>query len=278
LGVYFLKLKMTPFGERGGGGGALLGKTLSAGLFVVVLLAAGCEHGPGNTVWLKDLTNPFIGQWQSDIPSADATIKFEYKTDGTFTCEFPAGPDTTMTATGGYLVKNNVQVTFLSYDGGIGGYTFAVADNDTINVTEIESVNEETGAITSGNTAPFIRVSGSAVNKENKPFELNNSLIGGTWKETSTEYKAEYQFKADGTGTLKFNQEPPFEIAYFAFHDEGLNKEVLVTFIPAMNAFTSYSYTINANSLTAQEITNVTMGDQGLSATYETGVTFTRSN
>jgi hypothetical protein len=67
------------------------------------------------------LVNPFTGQWQSEIPSLNnATVKFTFKQDGTFECEFPTGPDTTMTAVGGYLGKGNTQVTFMSYDGGVG--------------------------------------------------------------------------------------------------------------------------------------------------------------
>jgi hypothetical protein len=259
---------------------------LAAVLMAVFIF--GCSNKSpveSNGFRLEDFQNPFIGQWQSNIPSmGNAKAVFEFKTDGTFTCIFPDLPQEQgggIPYNGGYLVKGNVQVTFLSGDGGIGGYTFEVVDNDTINVTEIE-VDEETGTFTSGNTAPFTRVTGSPVNKENKPSVLSNTLIGGTWKETTTPYQAEYLYKADGTGTLKFteNGQPfPFDIAYFTFYDEGLNKDILVTFIPTMNAFAPYSFTISGgNSLTAQEITEVTMGAEGLSATYGTAVTFTKSN
>ena len=222
------------------------------GLCVFVVLAAGCsEDGDSETLWLKGLPNPFIGKWESKIPSTDfATVKFDYKQDGTFSCEFPAGPDATATAVGGYLVSGNVQVTFMSFDGGIGGYTFDVVDNNTINVTEIDSVDEETGSITAGNTAAFTRTSGSAVNTANKPFVLENDLIGGTWKETTTPYQAEYTFNANGTGTMKYQaggQSVTSNIAYCAFNDQGINKDVLVTYIPGMNAFTPYSFAFTAN-------------------------------
>ena len=258
---------------------SFVGKALSVGLFAVVLLAAGCDNGGDEeeTLWLKDLANPFIGEWQSEIPSTgNQTVKFNFKQDGTFECTFPAGPNT-MTATGGYLVKGNVQVTFLSYDDGVGGYTFEVVDNNTIKVTEIASVNEATGAITPGNTAAFTRVPGSAVNKENKPFTVNHALINKTWKEIATPYQAEYAYNPDGTGTMQFTQgeqRRSFDIAYFAFHDQGLNKDVLVTFIPPMNAFTPYSYTLNGNTITVQEITEVSMGAQGPSAGYGEAITF----
>jgi hypothetical protein len=172
--------------------------------FVLVLTFFGCSGsgGGGDSVWLTGLQNPFIGQWQSNIPSmGNAKAVFEFKTDGAFTCIFPDLPQEQgggVTYTGGYLVKGNVQVTFLSGDGGIGGYTFKVVDNDTINVTEIDEVNETAGEFTLGNTAPFTRVPGSPVNKDNKPFVLSNALIGGTWKETATPYHAEYSYKADG--------------------------------------------------------------------------------
>jgi hypothetical protein len=252
---------------------------------VVSFVFIGCPaDGNGETVWLADLSNPFLGKWQSEIPSTDyAVVKFDFKQDGTFTCEFPAGPDNTMTATGGYLVNGNVQVSFMSFDDGIGGYTFTVVDNDTIAVTEIEEVKED-GAIVPGNTAHFTRVPDSAVNKENKPFALSNILIGGTWKETATTQKVEYQFRADGTGTMKYQageQTVSPEIVYFTFHDQGIQKDVLVTFIPGMNAFTPYSFATennNQNTITVSEITGVTMGEQGPSATYGEALTFTRSN
>jgi hypothetical protein len=78
--------------------------------------------------------------------------------------------------TGGYLVSGNVMISYLSFEG-VAGYTFKVIDNDTINVTEIEAVNAD-GTFTLGNTAPFTRVVGSTVNKENKPFVLNHPYLG----------------------------------------------------------------------------------------------------
>jgi hypothetical protein len=241
-------------------------------IVLVSMVFLGCPTDDnGKDIWLKDLSNPFLGKWQSDIPSAGAVVKFEYKTDGTFLCEFPAGPDTTMTATGGYLVKDTIQVTFLSFDDGMGGYTFAVADNDTIKVTEIEAVNN--GAVVPGNTASFVRVPGSAVNQENKPFALRNALIGGKWTSSQTEY----QFRNDGTATMKVNSRSS-EIAYFAFFDVGIQTDVLVTFVPATKVFTAYAFTVPAGTTTMKEITEVTMGQQGPSATYGVEATFTRSN
>ncbi|MDR2632179.1 MAG: hypothetical protein LBC51_00960 [Treponema sp.] len=239
----------------------------------------GCPaDDTGEAIWLANLANPFLGKWESDIPSAEATIRFEFKQNGTFTCEFPVGPDPddTMTATGGYLVKDNVQVTFMSFDEGIGGYTFTAADNNTINVTEIEEVKD--GTVVSGNTAPFTRVSGSAVNKDDKSFVLSNTLIGGKWTANGTVY----QFRDDGTATMTAGNQSS-EIAYFAFYDQGIETDVLVTFIPTTKAFTAYAFTApktsNAPTTTMKEITEVTMSEQGeLSATYGEAVIFTHSN
>lgn len=234
---------------------------------------------------LVDLKNPFIGQWQSNIPSMDnAKAVFDFKADGTFTCLFPDLPPEYgggVTYSGGYLVYGNIQVTFLSGDGGIGAYTFEAIDNDTISVTEINEVKED-GTVVSGNTTPFTRVAGSRVSTEDVPFVLSNTLIGGTWKETATSYQAEYQYNVDGSGTLNYKageQTASTKIAYFAVYDEGLEKNVLVTFIPGMNTFTPYSFAANSeeDTITASEITAVTMGGQGPSAVYGEEVIFTRS-
>jgi hypothetical protein len=133
-----------------------------------------------------------------------------------------------------------------------------------------------------GNTASFTRFSGSPVNKENKPFALTTMLTGGTWKETSTAYKAEYQFKTDGTGTMKYTAgggQQTSAIAYSVVHDQGLDKDVLVIFVSGMNTFTAYSFTQsgNNNTITVTEIIEITMGQQGPAANYGSSVTFSRT-
>ncbi|MDR0562555.1 MAG: hypothetical protein LBG73_07675 [Spirochaetaceae bacterium] len=145
--------------------------------FVAVLTFFGCSNDGDSAVWLADLSNPFLGQWESKIPSMDnARMVSEYKTDGTFTCGFPDIPGYEGPFNGGYLVADNVMVSYLSFEGA-AGYTFKVVNNDTINVTEIESVNGD-GSFVLGNTAPFTRVAGSTVNRENKPFELSHPFLG----------------------------------------------------------------------------------------------------
>ena len=249
--------------------------------FVVVFTFFGCSNDKGDGLWLTDLSNPFIGQWQSNIPSmGNAKAVFEFKTDGNFTCVFPDLPldqGGGVIYTGGYLVKDNVQVTFLSGDGGIGGYTFEVVDNNTINVTEIDEVNETSGEYTYGNTTSFARVSNSPINKNNKPFALNNALIGGIWKETTTPYQAEYSYKTDGTGTMSYTGGGTSAIAYSMFYDEGIDKDVLVMYMMATKTFTSYTLEQTENTISVREIIDVTIGAMGPSANYSTAVTFTRS-
>ena len=257
-------------------------KALSMGFFVFALLAIGCsQDGNDDTIWLKDLKNPFIGKWESMIPSmGNARMVSEYSTDGTFTSEFPDLPQEQgggVTYTGAYLVKGNILVTFMSGDGGIGGYTFQAIDNNTISVTEIDEVDETDGSFTFGNTASFTRFPGSTVSNVDQTFTLTNTLTGGTWKETTTPYQAEYQFNVNGSGTVKYGGQP-FDIVYSVVHDVGLNKDVLVIFMPAYNTFHPFVFTKTDNTIEVKEITEITMGGQGPSATYDTAVTFIHSN
>jgi hypothetical protein len=128
------------------------------------------------TPWLTDLSNPFLGKWQSDIPSAGLTLIFDYKTDGTFDYEMVGVPaEQGGIGTGGYVVFDNMMVTWLDFEGA-AVYTFEVADNDTINVTELEP--DENGHRVPGSTTPFTHVKGSDVNTENVPFKLSNAFIG----------------------------------------------------------------------------------------------------
>jgi hypothetical protein len=149
-------------------------------LIAAIFTVAGCDNGDGDDIWLADLSNPFIGKWESKIPSmGNAVMVSEYKTDGTFTALFPDLPVNQgggVTYDGGYLVSGNVFVSYLEVDG-VAGYTFKVVDNDTIDVTEIEAVNAD-GSFKLGNTAPFTRVAGSSVNTEDKPFVLKHPYLG----------------------------------------------------------------------------------------------------
>jgi hypothetical protein len=261
----------------------LIQKSTRLIFIVVILLVSSCSHNERDTVWLKDLQNPFIGKWQARIPSMNhAVMVSEYNTDGTFTCQFPDLPTEQgggKTYTGGYLVKDNVLITFLSGDGGIGGYTFKVVDNNTIDVTEIDKTKED-GSFESGNIVSFIRFSGSPVYKENKPLVLSNVLANGTWKETTTPRQMEYQFKTDGTGTIKYiadGQQLLSDIGYSTVHDAGINETVLILFVSKTNRFTVYSFAQsedNHHHITLKEITAINRGEQGFTATYGNSVIF----
>jgi hypothetical protein len=97
--------------------------------------------------------------------------------------------------------------SYLDFEGP-AAYRFKVIDNDTIDVTELEGRAEDGKWIwEDGETAPFTRVSGSAVNREDKPFVLANDMIG-TWFSAGTitqegltywSYEAVCTVGADGT-------------------------------------------------------------------------------
>jgi hypothetical protein len=210
---------------------------------------------------------------------------FEFKSDGTFTVEFPDLPEEKGGPlgpfTGGYLVKDGVQVTFLSTDEGMGGFTYRVVDDNTISVTEAEN----DGSLTAGNSAPFTRVPGSPVNKGNTSFVLSNPLIGGKWSETTSGYNAEYVFTADGTGTLSYSGENPFSIAYTVFHDAYITNDggadVLIVYMTATQTFASYLLEGDASSgtISVKEITEVApmTGPPPPNVSYGPAITFTRN-
>jgi hypothetical protein len=186
--------------------------------FAVLLITAiftftGCDNNSGgDDVWLADLSNPFIGKWESDIPSANTHLIFDYKTNGTFDYEMVGVPADQGKGTGGYLVAGNVIVWYTASEG-TAGYIFKVVDNDTIDATEIVEINENDG-FKLGNTTSFTRVAGSPVNKENKPFVLDHPYLG-KWRfdddvvlppdTSSVHYSVLSDMSADGI--LRFDYE-----------------------------------------------------------------------
>jgi hypothetical protein len=192
------KKKMANYG-RGGYRSVLVFMAMM--ILLSVLLSGGCGSdwdSGGDTFRLADLSNPFIGKWQSDIPSAGLTLVFDYKTDGTFDYEMVGVPaEQGGVGTGGYVVYGDMMISWLDFEGA-AAYTFKVVDNDTIDVTELEP-NEE-GKLVPGNTAPFTRVEGSDVNKENLPLQLNNPFIG-KWQSDipSAGMTLIFDYKTDGT-------------------------------------------------------------------------------
>ena len=160
--------------------------------------ASGIGSGASETDFdLAALSNPFIGEWQSEIPSANTTLTFNYMDDGTFDYEMAGIPaEQGGKGSGGYVARSGVMVTWLDFEGA-AAYAYEVKDNDTINVTELEP--NETGALVPGDTAPFTRVEGSAVNKKDAPFKLDNPLIGKFGAVIPGEGAWTFEFKADGS-------------------------------------------------------------------------------
>jgi hypothetical protein len=101
------------------------------------------------------LSTPFLGKWDAYIPSAQTTLHFDYKTDGTFDYEMDGVPaDQGGTGSGAYFVIGDVIVSYLDFEGA-GGYTFEIKNDGSIDVTEINEI--QNGAIVSGNTSNWIR-------------------------------------------------------------------------------------------------------------------------
>jgi hypothetical protein len=166
-------------------------------IIAVSVIFLGCPHGEED-VWLAGVSNPFLGKWQSDIPSAGTTLTFDYKTDGTFDYEMAGVPaELGGKGTGGYVVYGDKQISYLDFEGA-ALYTFKVVNNDTIEVTEREL--DEEGNLTAGNTAPFTRVQGSPVNREDRPLNLSNPFLG-KWRSDipSAGTTLTFDYKTDGT-------------------------------------------------------------------------------
>jgi hypothetical protein len=164
-----------------------------------LVMSGGCGgSGKEEAFDLAGLSNPFIGKWQSDIPSAGMTLIFDYKADGVFDYEMVGVPaDQGGKGTGGYVVYGKTVLTWLDFEGA-AVYTFDVVDNDTIDVTELEP--DENGGLVPGNTAPFTRAAGSEVNKKDIPFNLNNPFIG-KWQSDIPSAGATliFDYKTNGT-------------------------------------------------------------------------------
>lgn len=161
--------------------------------------ASGAGSNAGESAFnLAELNNPFLGEWQSDIPSANTTLKFNYKADGAFDYEMAGVPaDQGGKGTGGYVVHDGLLVTWLDFEGA-AAYTYEVKDNHTIDVTELAF--GENGEKIPGNTSPFTRVEGSAVNTENLPLKLSNDFIG-KWQSDipSANTTLTFDYRDDGT-------------------------------------------------------------------------------
>jgi hypothetical protein len=70
------------------------------------------------------------------------------------------------------------------------------------------------------------------------------------------------------------------EIAYSVFHDAGIDKDVLITFMTATKTFAAYGFEqtgAGSNAISVKEITGITMGQQGPAASYGGSITFTKN-
>jgi hypothetical protein len=232
---------------------------------VAGFLFLGCPSDGGDAPWLAELSNPFLGKWQSDIPSAGMTLVFDYKTDGTFDFQIVGVPaEQGGVGTGGYVVYQNMMVTWLDMEGA-AAYTFKVVDNDTIDVTELD------GDLVPGDTAPFTRVAGSAVNTENKPFVLTNDFIGGKWESaipSMDNATMVSEFKADGTCTVEFEEYGAYSGCYIIYED----KQISYVEGDGLGAFTFEK--TDANTIKVTEIDAV--NEDGSLETGNTS-TFTRT-
>ena len=188
-------------------------KALSVGLFAVVLLAAGCDNG-GNeeeTLWLKDLANPFIGEWKSDAADDGTTLTLTGSSDGAFQYKMEGVPKEMglpETGRGAYIIKDNIIISYFDF-GMIKSNLFEVIDNDTIMTTGF-TLNE-TGQKVPDEAIHFRRA-GEAVSKENQPIVLPENIFAGKkWSAHIPEpeipgyaYQSTWEFKRDGTVICTF--------------------------------------------------------------------------
>jgi hypothetical protein len=227
-------------------------------VMAAIFTLAGCGGSDSDPVWLADLSNPFLGQWESNIPSMDyAKLVSEYKGDGTFTCDFPEHPEFGGPFTGGYTVSGDILVGWLDFEGA-SAYKFKVVNNDTIDVTEINEVKEG-GELVLGNTAPFTRVAGSPVNKEDKALVLSNAFIG-KWgasipnpDDPAHPYETLQEYRRDGTAQFILLPDYVFPVSYYF-----VTGDVLVIFDPSSNEYESFTFMVNTDgTLTVQELLGI---------------------
>jgi hypothetical protein len=207
---------------------------------------------------LASFANPFIGTWESDIPSANAKLTFVYKADGTFDYEMEGVPaDQGGKGSGAYLINGNIQVSYLDYEGA-AAYVFEVVDNDTINVTEIDEVKEN-GDLVLGSTAPFRRVDGTEVVEKDQPFKLDNPFIG-TWNaqipsddDPELVFDVTMEYRRDSIGKFSIAPDQVFPDSNYAVYGD-----VLVTFDPTTNAFEMFTFKqVDADTIDVTELLSV---------------------
>ncbi|MDR0397114.1 MAG: hypothetical protein LBH66_07415 [Oscillospiraceae bacterium] len=225
---------------------------------LLALPASASASTPASTdSWLSTYSNPFLGTWESYIPSADASLTFTFKPDGTFDYIMSSLPaDEGGTGSGGYTVTDNVMVSFLAFEGA-ACYTFEVIDNDTISVTEITDVID--GSPILGETAPFTRVPGSPLPESDAPFTLDNPVVG-TWDadlpndENPDEYfSVVMDYLPSGTGVFTLKPDTVFPDALYFVSDN-----YLITYSPWEYEFEMFTFTVvDADTLDVTEVLSI---------------------
>jgi len=217
---------------------------------------------------LATFANPFIGTWESEIPSAGTKLTFTYKPDGTFDYVMEGVPaEQGGEGSGGYLVSGDTQISYLDFEGA-AAYIFKVVDNDTIDVTEITEVGAD-GTPVLGNTAPFVRAAGSSVTTVDTPFVLDNPFIG-TWsaqipddEDAAKILDVTMEYRTDGTALFSADGQDFPQSSYTVYND------VLVTFDPSSNAWEMFQFrVVDDDTLEVSELLAVNAdGSRELGAT-----------
>jgi hypothetical protein len=213
-------------------------RAISFGIFSLILLVVmGCPNDSTEDIWLKDIKNPFVGEWKSDAASDGTRLTFIGSSNGTFQYRMEGVPQEMglpENGNGGYIIKDNIIISYF-YFGLIKSNIFEVVDNDTITMTEF--VLNEAGKKETGEATDFRRV-GEISTKENQAIILpNNIFIGKKWSADIPEpevpdyfYESTWEFKNDGTVICTFlglgealgfdSEDAPYTFGYVIFGDK----------------------------------------------------------
>ena len=146
-----------------------------------------------DSIWLADLSNPFVGQWLCEMPEQGALVTFDCRSDGTYSYEIEAMG---IKGGGGYVAFDGILVTLDS--GAAEAFAYIVKDNDTIDVTELVVGTDGTNSY--GETVVFRRNPDSISPIENAAFKLDNVFLG-KWQSAipSAGTTLTFDYKSDGT-------------------------------------------------------------------------------
>jgi hypothetical protein len=213
-------------------------KTICSGVFALaLLLVMGCPTDSSEGIWLKDVKNPFIGEWKSDAAEDGTRLTLIGSSNGAFQYGMEGVPQEMglpETGRGGYIIKDNIIVSYFDF-GMIKSNIFEVIDNDTISMTGFTL--DAGGQKALGEAVDFHRV-GEAVSKEDQPIVLpENIFTGKIWSASIPEpempgfsYDSTWEFKRDGSVVCTFlglgeafgldTEDAPFTFGYIIFEDK----------------------------------------------------------